>query len=583
MSESENMKLNEEDQENQFSIHEDQNPSSENDLEEESVNKIDPSDSSGEEIEKGHHHKKKEGKDIYQVHLENFLKEFQEESNLEQKLQLAIDFMEKALSQGGTPHFRNFWEARRHCLPLFKENVSPTMRTQLWNRYSELSKEARRLKDILDEQSAFAVEQIEIAIKALEQEIEQFDNQPPRGGFGTELIFPHALKAKRAFYEDLQRQLNLLNAQASRINALRKELLKTEMRVRHKNKFFQRLSLAGDKVFPRRKELIKQISLQFIEDINEFIKSHFTNNLDNDSALYVLREDIKALQGLAKVLTLNTNAFTQTRMRLSECWDQIKIKEKERKKERAQQKVAFKQNAEEVHQMIVSFKEQFEKEALSVHDANKKIDEIVAYMRKIELGRDELRVLREELNEARKPLQDKLRAEEEVKQQQEQERGRQKREKYHLLKSQVEALLNDNEGLDADQLIAERDGLLTQIADSTLTKNEKQEIERLLKPLKDTITEKHEKALLNLSEDDRQNLKQLQDILNQRKSRRQEIKIQLETLRKTTGSSSLDFEKAMSINALISEEKERLDKINLGIKEIEVKISQLQSKIRSNK
>ena len=46
-----------------------------------------------------------------------------------------------------------------------------------------------------------------------------------------------------------------------------------------------------------------------------------------------------------------------------------------------------------------------------------------------------------------------------------------------------------------------------------LSKMEKQEFERLLKPLKDLITEKKEHLLLDLSEDDQQALQQLKDLL----------------------------------------------------------------------
>src|SRR5262249_4301894 len=93
--------------------------------------------------------KQKEQKKSYTSQFEAFRKAFEEQSDSEDKLQLAIDFMEASLAQGGTPHFRSFWEARRLCLPLFKENISPVLRSQLWTKYSEFSKEARRLKEIL--------------------------------------------------------------------------------------------------------------------------------------------------------------------------------------------------------------------------------------------------------------------------------------------------------------------------------------------------------------------------------------------------------------------------------------------------
>ena len=406
--------------------------------------------------EKEHPDKKREQKEGYSAQYEAFKILFDGQTDSEMKLQLAVDFMEASLAQGGTPHFRSFWEARRLCLPLFKENISPPLRSHLWNKYSELSKEARRLKEILDEQSAFAVEQIEIAIAALENDISQFDEQVEKGTFPESVAFPQVLKGHVAVYHQLQKQLNILNAQASRINALRKELLKTEMRVRHKNKFFQRLSSAGDQVFPKRKELIKQISQQFSEDVDQFIQKHFGEHPSQES-LYLLREEIKSLQGLAKVLTLNTHSFTETRTRLSQCWDQIKTEEKERKKERAQQRVISKQNYDEIEKQIQALKEALEKNEEPPAEAQKKVEGIVIQMRKVELGRDELNQLRDGLGDLRKMIHEKIQTKEQARHQLENERERQKKEKYLALRDQAEHLVKEHEPLDADQLLANRD------------------------------------------------------------------------------------------------------------------------------
>lgn len=354
-----------------------------------------------------------------------FRKTFEETPEIESKLSQAIDFMEASLAQGGAPHFRSFWEARRLCLPLFRENISPGLRSHLWVKYSELSKEARRLKDILDEQSSFAVEQIEIAIAALEKEISQFEAQFEATSFEPFPI-PQCLKHHAEQYHALQKQLNIFNTQSARINALRKELLKTDMRIRHKNKFFQRLSGAGDQVFPKRKELIKQISQQFSDDVDQFIQNHFGEGGSNET-LYALREEIKALQGLAKVLTLNTQSFTHTRTKLSECWDVIKVEEKERKKEWAQQRTVHRQNFEELEKQILALKEALEKNHEPLDEAQKKIEGIVAHMRKVELGKEEVKKLKDALQEIRSAIADKRHVGEESKRQEEKEREEQKK------------------------------------------------------------------------------------------------------------------------------------------------------------
>lgn len=509
--------------------------------------------------------------------FEQFLSDLEKLSDHESKLQFAIDFMEASLAQGGTPHFKSFWEARNICLQIFKENIAPAVRMILWAKYNDLSKEARRLKEILDEQSAFAVEQIEIAVKALEDDITSFDDhleKMPRVDFQVNSM---ALEKTLAAYERLQRELNLLNTQASRINAMRKELIRTEMRVRQKNKFFQRLSAAGDKVFPRRKELIKEVSQSFIADVDSFIKAHFTKENFDDS-LFALREEIKTLQNMAKVLTLNTHSFTHTRMRLSECWDRIKNEDKERKKERAQQKTAFKQNFDDSMQKLQEFNQNYAAQQPSIAEATKQLDELVTYIRGLEHGRDELRTLKAEVQAARKPILEKMHAQENERLNQDQEREKQRRQKIQEIKAQAEELLKNSESLDADGIEAQRDVIMDLISSSSMGKADKQEIERQLKPLRDLISEKRESSLLALSDDDRQSLQQLKEVLKQRKERRQEIKTQIDVLRKTAGASGLDFEQAMNFNAQVAAEKERLEKINQGVQEIEQKIAQLSKR-----
>ncbi len=513
----------------------------------------------------------------YKKAFDSFLADLESQSDGEMKLNKAIAFMEAALAQGGTPHFKSFWEARNVCIELFKQNINPASRAFLWAKYSDLSKEARRLKDILEEQSAFAAEQIEIAVAALENEIansaEQLGHLPPfQFGIATKLS-DNQLKT----YAGIQQELLILNAQASRINALRKELIKTEMRIKQKNKFFQRLSQAGDKIFPRRKDLIREISQQFVQDIDAFIAAHFKGQEIQDS-LFFLREEIKALQGMAKLLTLNTHAFTHTRMALSKCWDQVKEVEKERKKERAQQKVAFKENYDQLHNQIQAFCSTFAEGGVALADAQKKLDELVALMRQLELGRDELNALRDEMGAARQLIQQKQKEAEAEKQQIVLEKETMRRKSTQEFIDKCESLLAEADKLDADSLSLQREELLSKIAGASLSKGEKLDLEKRLKPLRDLIGEKKEQALLNLSDDDRDHLQRLKELLKEKRELRQEIKEQIEICRKSVNGSCLDFELSMSYNAQLAAEKERLEKINQGIREVESKIDEIESK-----
>lgn len=504
-----------------------------------------------------------------------FLGEFELQASPEEKIRLSIDFMRTALTHQGAPRFRDFWEGRKICLPLFKESLQPKVRSQLWGEYIELSGEARRLKEILDEQSAFAVEQIELAIQAIERDIEHYDTLLSHV---QEFTFPQqcvSLKKKQEVYNQFQRELQLLNTLASRINGLRKEVVKTEMRIRAKNKLFERLSHCGDRVFPRRKELIKGISQEFAQDVEQFVTSHFGSQDNQGVPLYALREEIKALQSIAKVLTLNTHCFTQTRVRLSECWDKLKDMERDRKKEIATKKQAFKQNFDAVMEKIAALAE-ICKGDVSFDEANRQAGEIAIFMRSVELGRDEVRVLKEELALAKNPVVERAKEQENERQRKEREAEALRREKINAVKEQLQQLFSSPDQASPDEMSEMRDALLKEFEAIQLSKAEKQIVDRQFKQLKDLISERKERVLMALSEDDLKSLDLLKSMLGERKERRTEIKNQLESYRKALGGSGFDFEKAMMYRELIEAEKASLDKINSSIDEIEEKISEIE-------
>lgn len=514
---------------------------------------------------------KKRGQSLFA----EFLQQFEKESAAEEKIHLSIEFMRQALSNPGMPRFKDFWEARRLCLPLFKENIPVKSRSQLWSIYIELSTEAKRLKEILDEQSAFAVEQIELAIQALERDLENYDLLLGQSRESAAIAISHTLKDKLELYNVIQRELSFLNTLASRVNALRKEVVKTEMRIRIKNKLLERLSVCGDQVFPKRKEMIKKVSEEFVADIEKFIHSHFANTEFADVPLYALREEIKQLQAIAKILTLNTHAFTETRLKLSGCWDKIKDKEKERKKETQQKKLVFKQNFDLVMEKVKPFAERC-LAGISLDECNAQAKEILDFMRTVELGRDEVKILKEEIYRAKQGPLDRDREEEAKRQKKQQEEENQRRMNIQTLKENLHVLLQQSGSIEVEVLAAKREELYRQAEEYRLSKAEKQIIDRFLKQLKDAIDDKQEKTLLMLSEDDLKALDQLKAVLEERKTRRSEIKNQLEQYRKLLGGSGFDFEKAMSYREMIEAEKATLEKIQSSITEIEEKIEELE-------
>ena len=150
-----------------------------------------------------------------------------------------------------------------------------------------------------------------------------------------------------------------------------------------------------------------------------------------------------------------------------------------------------------------------------------------------------------------------------------------KREKIATLKDEIAALQKEGAQLELDSFTARYTELFNSLESLQISKIEKQQLERIFRPLKDMFADKKEQSLLTLSDDERKTLENLKTVLGQKKDRRQEIKESLETHRKTLGSSGLDFEKAIQLRELIDQEKERLEKANAAIQEIEDKIDEL--------
>jgi DNA repair exonuclease SbcCD ATPase subunit len=350
--------------------------------------------------------------------------------------------------------------------------------------------------------------------------------------------------------------------------------MKTDMRIRFKTKFFKRLSELGDHIFPKRKALIEQVSQEFERDIERFVANHFQNGQVVGAPYYALREEIKALQGMAKVFTLSSSVFNRTRMKLSECWDQIKVLEKEHKKEVHAKRAASSENRQVIVQKIEELKGR--SEGISLQDLDKEIDEISREMRQTDLQREDVRELQSALHGLRAPHMAAREAKAKAMEEAEKEKLRQKRERVVQTKEKIAQLLKEGQQMEADVLEQSFKDLQAEIKQLDAAKTDLQQMDRSLRQLKDLVADRKERSLLNLSEDDRQVLENLKTVLKQKKVRRQEIKDQLEQHRRSLGSSNLDFERAMLVQELVEQEKERLEKANAGIEEIEQKIAELE-------
>ena len=507
--------------------------------------------------------------------LEAFLLGFEQTKDVEEKIRRAIAFMRERLSGSTSPRFREFWEVRKLCLPVFKESLPVRTRADLWQEYIDLSVEARRLKEILDEQSAFAYEQIDLAVQSLIKDLESYGEKVAKASDITLLNDLLALSAKKDQYNTYQKELHLLNAFAAKVSALRKEIIKTDMRIRSKNKLFERLSACGDQIFPRRKELIRIVSEDFLEDVGAFVAKNFSPTQGVRGPLHALREEIKGLQAVAKVLTLNTHSFTETRTKLSGCWDMVKTKEKEKKKEFNEKRAIFQQNLEQAEELIKPFEELCSTtEDLAAVD--KAVSELSLVLREIELGRFEQRAIQEKIDLARKPHEEKR--EKLAKEQQEKERAaeQERLEKVQSFRTSLQEVLDGTVGVDSESLQNAKSEKEEEYKVLNISKAERVLLDRMFKQLKDRILEAKGAALLSLSDDEQKQYEGLLEILGEKKERRAEMKNQLEVYRKALGGSGFDFEKAMTYQELMQVEKKSLEQIDKDIQEIERKIEELK-------
>lgn len=506
----------------------------------------------------------------------------------EEKVQEGIDHMRAALTQEKNPDFKTFWIVRKHCLSLFPEILSSSVRATLWKDYIELTKEGRRLKSLVDEETSFAIDQIELAIGALEKDVELFnDNEEEfysknaKEEFFSESVF---LQDSLSYYQQRHPSLIWLNAFVSRIINLRKELMKIDMRVRFRNRFFQRLSVLGDKVFPKRKELIKEISDFFSQDIKRFVKTYFENQdfseEKNHKKISFLRNEIKILQNAAKILIVHSQVFSTTRGFLSGCWDQLRGVEKDIKTKKNIHKKISLENVQKVQEKIQELSDDVKEDRLSLDEAFSRVSAISSWMRELDLVYQDVVMLKESLKEIINVLNDKKQEEENLRKQKEEEQEAQRKIKVEEFKKSLERFelkVNDE---NIKELSLELEELKKEIFGANfLLKSERLLFEKVFKNFKEKIIEKQEAALLLLSEDDKATLENLNQVLLQRKARRKDLKAQIEEYRKIMGGSGFDFEKAMHYDSLIQVEKEKLSVMDTNIKDLEKKIIELKQKV----
>lgn len=506
--------------------------------------------------------------------IESLRKELEGIDKIDEKIRCVLGFMRSTLSREKEAQLGLFWRGRTVCMALFKENMIQATRSVLWSEYLELIQEARRVKEILDEASSFAVEQIEIAIKALEENLQ---NLPALIVESREVTLPSFADKEclrhRELYLSVQKELILLNFFASRVQTLRKEVIQTGMRLKIKNRFFVSLSACGDLIFPKRREMIKTLSKAFLDDVDRFVDTHFKEKT-KDVPNYVLREEIKCFQELAKKLTLNTAAFSKSRKELSQAWDILKEQDQERKKEFAKKKESFKQNFEKMMEKITPFAQKCAEEGADHKALEKEAQEILSEMLNIEFTRDGVRRLKEEIKKAQSPLFEKEKALVEEKKRQRLEKEEKRKEEITAFLKELTALIEKGSSLNFDEFKQEEVRLSQVTSSLPLNPAEEREVKALFLRIEPMKSQKHEESVFS-KEGEPQFLDELKTLLQQRQSERQKSKKQVETYRKEMGGSGLDFQQAMQLRDRFEDEKKQLELLDISIDKIEDHIDKL--------
>lgn len=477
----------------------------------------------------------------------------------QQRIEGYLQFMKNQLNPQ-SPNFRDFWEARKECAIGFRELDDAHAKAQYVDQLQNLCAEAKGLKVLLDEQSQFAMEQISLAIEGVEKEIDLVQQQnhdwtpqhaPVKGQFDQE------------FYAIRQGLLNWLNGFSTRISGLRKELMKTDMRVRHKNKLFSRLSQVGDKIFPSRKNLIREVSEHFIHDVESF-----TQRLLEAANVHVIsaKEDVKNWQSLAKELTLNTHAFKKSRELLSQCWEHLKKLDKQlhsmRQAEKGQRKARYQIFVDQIEEI----KKLQEAGQLQERVLLSRLDDLLRKARKEELLKEDSEALRAAVQALKQPILDKQDQERALILQKRDEAQKTHDAAYQAVVAKLQAWLEQGDESSYEQMRQEYELASERI---TLTHEERQVLLKMIAQVAESTLDRRVDRLIEQSKkpdvDFRELYKQLHDC-------RTQLRSLLESHKKDAGASGLSFEKAMILSDRMSREKQRIERLEAVMLKVQDKL-----------
>lgn len=483
--------------------------------------------------------------------IEAFLEKLSTTPSAEERISLSLSFMSHSLFRDKVPYFKGFWQAKEKAFENLKE--TPTASPLLWAQYKELCEEFHRVKIVIDEQAAFAAEQIELALLSFAPLVEKIL-------LGDE-IAPYSLKhfpgtQNRAPLEKAQGCFWAIHSLIEQLAALRQEVLRSTMKIRLKTRLTADINVLIEKILPLRKEYKNQVAQLFLEIVENFKKSFFdpkTGALaSNRVPIIQLQKEVKILQSMAKELSLTGDGFKKSRSLLSPCWNTLKAAHEHYKKKQGEQKAAEEQRQKELHSRLDEFRAAVA--SAEIHQNNKEDKKrlFLQSLKSMDLPRDEMTAAIEEVKAALEPLYAAEDAKREESLSSQKNAAHARAEKVLKLRTLIELQPSATELDEAFQLFSSL----------KLSLLERLEIEPQLLSLRDCAS--------------RLEATDPQESLLTEKERRLQIRERLEELKKIgTTFGGADFHQALLYNQAIQRQKERLALTEQAIQALEEQLEAL--------
>lgn len=317
------------------------------------------------------------------IEFKNKEQEIENAATTEMKLDLAIGYMRLILSEGDKVKFRLFWKIKKICLDLFKLDLHPTTRNVYWDEYTKILTEAHYLQKMSEEQTNYKIEQITLALSALEKELLEKEER-----IEASEIEPLKIEKLDAEIGEERKELAFLNNAKDKLLALREEVLSQEIRIGQKNKLLGQISKAGDQVFPRRKQLISSLTRAFFTYVEEFSQTYFDlkeKTILGQKTPFNLKKMVREAQDALKMLPISNEVYRKVRAELSACWDVITIYEKIKREEAEKEREEFAVQQKEREKVLGDVKKKQEESKEKVLSAIERLEGLLATAREMPL------------------------------------------------------------------------------------------------------------------------------------------------------------------------------------------------------